>query len=131
MAFDTQPLEKALASLRVALAEPEDQFVRDSVIKRFEFSYELSWKFLKRFIEQEIVDSHDLSTRKELFRRGVHHKLIEGFDDWVAYHDARNQTSHTYNEIRAQEVYMMAGQFLPSAELLLKRLNERTHQPPE
>ena len=125
MAFDAEPLEKALASLKTALAEPETEFVRDSVIKRFEFSYELSWKLLKRYIEEELVDTHNLNSRKELFRRGVYHKLVDSFDDWNAYHDARNLTAHTYNEARAQQVYEVAQRFLPSAEFLLSKLNEQ------
>lgn len=32
------PLRRAMAELRVALAQPEDEFVRDSIVKRFEFT---------------------------------------------------------------------------------------------
>ncbi len=30
---------KALAALQVALAQPEDEFMRDSIIKRFELQF--------------------------------------------------------------------------------------------
>ena len=42
--------EKALTSLQKTIErygrEPEDEEVRDSVIQRFEYSYELCWKML-------------------------------------------------------------------------------------
>jgi hypothetical protein len=36
--------EQALKRLSSALAAPDNEFVRDSSIQRFEFSFELAWK---------------------------------------------------------------------------------------
>ena len=36
--------ERALARLREALAVEETEIVRDAIIQRFEFTYELGWK---------------------------------------------------------------------------------------
>ena len=130
MAFDTQPLEKAIASLEIALAEPDNQFVRDSVVKRFEFTYEISWKLMRRFLETEVGDAPDMWTRKELFRRAIKNHLIDSYDDWVQYHEARNLTAHTYNEVKAKEVLEIARKFLPSAKSLLERMNEELHRSP-
>jgi len=50
--LDLTSLEKALTSLQKAIErygrEPEDEEVRDSVIQRFEYSYELCWKMLSK-----------------------------------------------------------------------------------
>ncbi|WP_448568477.1 nucleotidyltransferase substrate binding protein [Thermus sp.] len=40
-----------MARLASALAQPKDEFVRDSAIQRFEFTFELSWKTLKTYLE--------------------------------------------------------------------------------
>ena len=43
---------------------------------------------------------------------------------WFSYHKARNETSHTYNEEKAEAVYQVALEFAHSAERLLNRLEQ-------
>ena len=54
--LDLTSLDKALSSLQKATErygrEPEDEEVRDSVIQRFEYSYELCWKMLSKELQQ-------------------------------------------------------------------------------
>ena len=47
--------QRATRQLAKALARPLDEFMRDSVIQRFEVAYELAWKMLKLRLEQEGV----------------------------------------------------------------------------
>ena len=42
--------QKSLARLKEALAEDETSFVRDSIIKRFEVTFEMAWKTMFRFL---------------------------------------------------------------------------------
>ena len=53
--LDLTSLKKALTSLQKAIEryglEPEDEEVRDSVIQRFEYSYELCWKMLSKQLQ--------------------------------------------------------------------------------
>ncbi|MFN7504251.1 MAG: nucleotidyltransferase substrate binding protein, partial [Limnobacter sp.] len=42
---------KASQRLTEACAQPVDSFIRDSVIQRFEFCWELAWKTLKLRLE--------------------------------------------------------------------------------
>ena len=42
-------LNTALSRLDLALAQPVNEFVRDSSIQRFEFTFELFWKSLKAY----------------------------------------------------------------------------------
>lgn len=37
-------LRRAIARLDDALAQPENEYLRDAAIQRFEFSFELAWK---------------------------------------------------------------------------------------
>jgi len=46
--------EKALLSLEKALEQPKNEFIRDSVIQRFEYTYELAWKMLRRFLVADV-----------------------------------------------------------------------------
>ena len=60
MKLDLTSWQRALASLERAItrsvAAPGDEELRDAVIQRFEYSYELSWKMLKRHLEQVVPD---------------------------------------------------------------------------
>lgn len=120
------PLIKAVASLKVALAQPKDEFVRDAVIQRFEYTYELAWKMLKRHLdESEGSAAVDPLSRKDLFRLGGERGMVANVEAWLTYHRARNETSHTYDESKAEQVYEIARQFAGDAEKLLVELERR------
>ena len=100
--------------------------VRSGVIKHFEFTYEMSWLFIKRWLENNVnPDAADGVTRRELFRMGAENRLINDADRWMGYHFARKRTSHTYRESAADEVYGVIPHFLADARLLLEALEAR------
>ncbi len=93
--------------------------LRDSVIQRFEYTYELSWKMMKRWLEINIGSTYvDGISRKELFRFATEHQLIQDPIKWFSYHEARNQTSHVYNEIVAEDVFGVVDDFVKDVEYL-------------
>ena len=119
-------LGKAVSSLSVALAQPKDEFTRDAVIQRFEYTYELCWKFIRRDMMNdqgsELVNS---LSRKDLFRLAADKQLIADPVPWFLYHQARNETSHTYNEKKAEETYLVAKEFCTVAKDLFSKLEEK------
>ena len=123
--FLLTPLEHAIAALRVALSATDDEFVRDSIVKRFEFTYEIAWKFMRRHLAWAALESAP-ETRRDLFRASARAGLIEDPEAWFEFHEARNLTAHTYNEANAAKVIAAARQFLPAVQLLLVAL-QRHH----
>ncbi len=100
--------------------------VKAGVIKHFEFTYELSWQFIKRWLEINVSpNTGDGVTRRELFRLGAENRLIDDVDRWMRYHRARNLTSHTYRETTANEVYAVIPAFLEDVRHLLVALEAR------
>jgi nucleotidyltransferase substrate binding protein (TIGR01987 family) len=96
------------------------------VIKNFEFTYELCWKFMKRWIEQNVSpDTLDGTTRKELFRQAAENKLITDVETWFAFHHARNETSHIYDLQTAENVFAVVQDFLIHAKEFRNRLEQR------
>ncbi len=135
MSLDLTALQKACFSLEEAVANARDKNFINSltdsqqklivagVIQNFEFSYELSWKFIKRWLSENLGRIQvDGVTRRELFRLAAEHQLIQNVDEWMFYHAARNQTSHIYDEKIAQEIFDAAKQFSYMATSLLKIL---------
>jgi nucleotidyltransferase substrate binding protein (TIGR01987 family) len=100
------------------------------VIKNFEFTYELCWKAMKRWIETNV--SSDMVTgvpRIQLFRVAAENKLIDDVEIWMEFHKARNQSSHLYGEEVAQNIFAKIEEFIPYLnrflETLLETLEER------
>lgn len=97
--------KKALDSLEVALKEKKSDILRDSVIKRFEYSFELCWKTFKLFLfEQYGVDAF---SSKKVFRELRRNQLVndEETNLLLKMADDRNEIIHTYNENFSNELY--------------------------
>jgi nucleotidyltransferase substrate binding protein (TIGR01987 family) len=124
--IDYTPLRKAVASVEQVLLIQKTGVTRDAAIKRFEYTFELCWKFLKRWLENETADSTiDSFSKKELFRAGREYGLIRDVEAWFRYNRARNETAHTYNETKAEEVYAVIKDFVADAQFLLDELERR------
>jgi nucleotidyltransferase substrate binding protein (TIGR01987 family) len=104
---------------------PSD-ILRDSAIQRFEYTYELAWKMMKRWLEINLGSTYvDGISRKELFRLAVEHHLIKDSGQWFLYHGARNQTSHVYDEAVARDVFSVIGDFLRDVECFYAEIVKR------
>ncbi len=100
--------------------------VRAGVIKHFEFTYGLCWKFIKRWLESNVGPGEaEGLARRELYRRAAENLLIADVEQWMRYHDARNRTSHVYQPRIAEAVYRVAGEFGAEAMKLLEALEAR------
>jgi len=128
MLLELTPLAKALASLERALQRsreaPEDDVVRDGVIQRFEYSYELAWRMLKRRLQADAPTPAEIDRLgfKDLIRAGASRGYIADPTAWFGYREMRNITSHTYDEQKAREVYRAALAFHADARALLESL---------
>lgn len=102
----------------------DDDVVRDAAIKRFEFTYELAWKMMKRHMEWAGHSDMAIMPRRELFRQAARFSLIEDPVRWFTYHEGRNLTSHTYDENNARKVVALLKDFVRDAGSLLNALKE-------
>ena len=97
--------------------------VRAGVIQNFEVVYDQSWKMMERWLEENVGPVYvGVRTRCELFRRAAESLIITDVDRWMEYHEARNRTSHTYDEDTAQSVFEEATEFFHDAKRLLRTL---------
>jgi len=96
--------EKAFQKLVSFLAEPQtSEAIKAGVIQAFEYNFEIFWKAFKIFaVAQGFEDPP--SPRKAL-TAAFALKIIEDEATWVQMMKDRNNTSHTYNETIALEIY--------------------------
>ena len=89
-------LKRAIRRLREALDLPKSDIIRDSVIQRFEFTVELSWKALQRYLKASGIS--ESLTPKNTFREAVKLGVVSDPEAWIRFIDARNLSSHSHKE---------------------------------
>lgn len=131
--LDLSSLEKALGSLDRAIRRssgaPGDEELRDAVIQRFEYTYELCWKTLKRLLEREAPTPAeiDMLSFRQLIREGGERGIVRDVEKWMVFREKRNISSHTYDREKAEEVYKAALEFYPEALALFEEVRKRNH----
>ena len=130
--LDLTPLSKALQRLAEGLARYQtdtgDAQIRDGLIQRFEFTYEISHKMLKRYIESTSANpaAFDAMPFADLIRTGNEQGLLLGnWTNWKLYREMRSRTSHTYDEEVALGVVEGIPAFLAEVAFLLNQLQGR------
>lgn len=122
-------LEKAIKKLHESLKRDpkKDDIVIDATIQRFEFTYELSWKLMKAYLEYNgnLEATSPRRAIQESFKEGI---LTNG-QEWLKMLQDRNRTSHTYDEDTALEIFenirgnyiMIFDQFLETIKSLVNQ----------
>lgn len=129
--LDITPLKNAVVRLDEGFVRYEldvsDLQIRDGLIQRFEFTYELSHKMLKRYLEQTSPNPAEFDGMpfQDLIRTGNEKGLLLGnWTDWRRYREMRSRTSHTYDEETAIQVVSGIPQFLEEAKYLVQSLQK-------
>ena len=119
-------LTKAVVSLETSInlfdkktaSEDEKAAFRDACIQRFEYTIELSWK-----ISMKTIGS-TAAAAKPAIREMARNNLIANPDTWMIFIEARNESSHSYDENVAQKVFSSIRLFLPEVKKLISELEK-------
>jgi len=138
--LDLTPLERAIAQLEEALELCEAGFeshdprlkrhLRAAAIQAFEFTYELSFKMMKRHLATNSANPTEVDRMtfngilREAFRRGL---VKSELREWQKFREKRGTTSHTYDEEKAQQVFEAIPVFLPEVRFLRDELQRRNN----
>lgn len=132
MKLDTTSLGNAVRRLREGIAryerEPADEQIRDGLIQRFEFTYELSHKMLRRYLKEIAASPDEIEQMPfaDLIRTGNAQGLLGGdWPAWRRFREMRARTSHTYDAEVASQVASAIPSFLEEAEHLYAELQRR------
>ena len=132
MTLDLSSLQNAILRLNEGIQrydqDTSDTQIRDGLIQRFEFTYELSHKMLKRFLESISPSPAEIDALafQDLIRTGNEQGLLlSDWTVWRKYREMRSKTSHTYDESVALQVVAEIPAFLNEAQYLVQQLQTR------
>jgi len=132
MSLDISPLLKAVTRLQEGWQRYQQDIsdiqIRDGLVQRFEFTYEISHKMLKRYLEYSAAspEQYDAMPFADLIRSANEQGLLKGdWPTWRSYRDMRSKTSHTYDEDIALQVVAGIPAFVREAEFLATQLQQR------
>lgn len=121
-----EKLKKALIALEtVASKTPrEDRETIDATIQRYEFTFELFWKFLKCILEEKGID---VRSPRDVLEESYQEGFIENENQWIQMLKDRNMISHLYDEKLADDVYSNIKKHLPLMKETFEKLKTRYH----
>ena len=121
-------LQKQFANLqsleqRQGLSTLDQEAIAESVIQRFETCYDCIWKILKRHLNEKLGLPDLPNSPKPIFRIAADNQLLINSDaQWLIYADARVQTAHDYDGLKAASTLALMPAFLADAVALYQTL---------
>lgn len=138
MRLDVSSFEQAIGQVEEALffacsdlAREKERIAfqfRASSILTFEYTYELAFKILVRFLEatEPSILRFDEATLQHIIRLGYERGLLNAdLREWMRFRKMRGTTSHTYDVKKAAEVFSEIPVFLAEAKFLLAEITRR------
>ena len=136
MATALKTLENAIQDYKFECAKTQNltiiqlprtlQTYRDSVIHRFEYCVDYFWKYLKVYIEEIAKLTVDAKNPRAIFRSACNGGLMSEAQTILALDmlDARNNTTHTYNEALANKICQEIPQYYELMRTILNQLSK-------
>lgn len=100
-----------------------NEFEKDSLIKRFEFTYEMAWKLMMSYEKENGIVQ--ILGSKDVVRHALALSLINNGEAWLDMIDARNKTAHVYDDVMATDIVdEIVFTYYPLMVELRKRMEE-------
>ncbi|HHW02164.1 MAG TPA: nucleotidyltransferase [Thermoanaerobacterales bacterium] len=94
--------KKAVMQLAEFIEKNElNKFEVQGLIQCFEYTFELAWKTMKDYLEQE---GFDVNSPRSAIQTAFQMQLIADGQTWIDALEKRNLMAHTYDEKRTMEV---------------------------
>jgi len=95
---------KAITLLKKAIDLPtHSEYEKESVIQRFEYTYELAWNTLKDYLQD--VGYQDIHGPGNAIQTAFKAGIIADGELWMEMKKSRNNTVHTYDENEANKIF--------------------------
>ncbi len=132
--MDLTSLKKAVLTLEEVLVvyknDRNNAIIRDSLIKRFEYTYAVALKMIRRYFKiTAFTLDVDNMTFNQMIREADRLGLLPtNLEKWTVYREKRNMTSHMYLDNAVNDLADVVADFYKDAVFLLNRLEEKTNE---
>ena len=100
-----------------------DDILKEGLIKRFEYTYELAWNVMRDYAEYQ--GNPDVPGSRSAIREALQMGLITQGKIWMDMVESRIRTSHTYDEETADEIFKkILENFHPAFEAFYLKMEE-------
>lgn len=106
-------------------SEIEKDAIQDSLVKRFEYTLEVSWKTTKRYLNEEGFLEAATGSPKSIIRLAAQAGIIQNAENWISYINARQSTSHDYSDQKAEMVLEITDDFYKDVTALYESLSKK------
>ena len=122
-----QNFERAVLRLRegsvLLQANADNLLMQAGIIQMFEFTFELAWKLLKDYLQDE---GFVLASPKATIRQAFQSGYIDDADDWMLALQDRNLTVHTYDDATVTAVvHDICTKYIPMLDKLYTDFKQR------
>lgn len=121
--------QKSLGHLADAIEIENPSVVEQAgIIQFFEMSFELAWKTLKDYLEEQ--GFVDVKSPRATIKKSFEIELVDDGHAWLEALANRNLATHTYDDETAKELYILICEsyfpLLESLHATLKRLSNES-----
>ena len=117
-----ETLEQALALLEEVLSEPFSALVRDAAIHRFEYTFELSWKLLRRIAQ---VEGQQADSPWQAIRVAAETGLLQNIDLCFKMVECLNSLTMTFIPDIADQVFQAACSLPSSLKSVISAIKKK------
>jgi nucleotidyltransferase substrate binding protein (TIGR01987 family) len=123
--IDISSLLKAFKKFELFRTTGKTEIEQAGIIQAFEYTFELSWKMMKKILEDQGIKT---VTPKETLRLAARAGFIDAPEIWFSFLEKRNLTSHTYNEHEVEAVISVCDSFSDEVKKFLKNIGVSSNQ---
>ena len=115
-------LEECYNDYLLQTDEKIQTYIKDSCIKRFEYTYECAKKIMNKYLKKEYDKPDKELTINNIFREMYGLGFIKNFDNWILYREKRNVISHEYNLKETYDIVKIIPDFIEDVRYLIEKL---------
>jgi len=97
------------------LTQLDREGISESVVQRFETCYDMLWKHLKKYLEDETGLPDVPNSPKPVLRIAFENHIVDDIEKWIDYANARVGTAHDYSEQKFKQALDKTGDFIKDA----------------
>ena len=99
-------------------------YIKDSCIKRFEYTYETAKKIMNKYLKKEYDKTEKDLSINNIFREMFALGLIKDFENWAEYREKRNTTAHEYDIKKAYPIIEIIPKFIDDVDFFITNIEK-------